>query len=155
MLATWSAMFYCRSAERPTQDAGNSRVVAMSNLEYRATTHIVSNNPVTFETLVIVTNAGNTRTMLELPGGCQLQIELYRHRARSGSPVWDQSKDRFCTLQTLLLPLNPGDTHVFSTRFTADDVLQDITSSGRYHVLAVLKPNRSIIRVPAGEADIK
>lgn len=158
ILAVGCTAAACSQNGTPTQVLGeptfsNSRTV--DGIEYRAAANVRESFPVQILAAVTLTNTADEPARIELPGGCTVLLRAYRDADRSGSPAWDQARSVACTMQLLQLDLAPGD----STRFDApavrgDEILGDSLPDGRYYLSAVIRPDRQVVELAAGFADL-
>lgn len=156
-LASIVLLAACSRAEEPSEPGRpmpHASVRVVDGVTYAAETAILETFPVQLRTRVTLTNRGTARQQVELPGGCTVLLRAYRSADRSGSPAWDQSRQAVCTMQLLLLDLEPGESAEFQGRADAREILGDSLPAGRYYLTAVLRPNGKEVELAAGEAEL-
>ncbi len=154
MLRTLPALAALAVAACAPNAAPAAGATEADGIGYEADMRILESFPVQLHTTVTLTNTSDAPRTVELPGGCPVLLRAYRTADRTGEPAWDQERDIVCTQQLLIVTLAPGESREVEGRATAVDILGDSLPNGRYHLAAVVRPDRRRIELPAGEAEL-
>ena len=141
----------CAQPPDPALSGTPAAAVVRDGVEYHAETLIMESFPVQLRTNVSIRATSGART-LELPGGCPVQLAVYRDEARR-ELVWDQQRVAVCTMQLMQLQVTSTGQQL-SGGAGAGEILGDSLPDGRYWLEAVLHPNNDVVRIPAGVADL-
>jgi hypothetical protein len=138
----------------PAPAPAAASAVDAGGIRYTAETMILESFPVQLRTVVTMTNPGDRERVVEMPGGCPVTLRAYRTPERSGAPAWDQSREIVCTMQLMIVRLAPGERREITGRADAREVLGDSLANGLYHLTALAFPDRGVVEIPAGEAEL-
>ena len=141
----------CAQPPDPALPGAPAAAVTRNGVEYSAETLVMESFPVQLRTNVAI-RAPDAPQTLELPGGCPVQLAVYRDEGRTRL-VWDQQRVAVCTMQLLQLRVTSR-AQVVAGGASAGVILGDSLPDGRYWLEAVLRPNNEVVRVPAGFADL-
>lgn len=141
--------------DNPGLDGSAVISVSGGRVDYTARTEPTGNPAGWLRTTAVLRASGTTPARLEY-SGCPVEVQFFRNASRTGSPAWTMFRvDNFACVQPLYTDtLAPGDTLELATVTLPREVLGDSLPAGRYYVAAVLRPNRQVIRVPAGEVEL-
>jgi hypothetical protein len=121
----------------------------IQGLLYGAET-FATERPTALRAVLTVRNPSDRDAIVEFPDGCMVLLRVYRNEARTGTPAWDQRRERMCTQAIVQLRLAPGGAERYETRATAAEILGDSLPPGRYWLAALVRPGGEHIDVPAG-----
>ena len=131
----------------------SSAAVVRDGVEFTADTRVMESFPVQLATTVTMRNTSSAPVTLELGSGCPVHLRAYRTEARTGL-VWDQGRERVCTMQIQVVDLAPGASARRDTRTDAYEILGDSLPDGRYWLSAYVQVLPEGLTVPAGSVDL-
>ncbi len=143
----------CAGGGDPQEPGDAALLVREDGIEYAAETAVMESFPVQLATTVTATNRSGRSVRLAFPDGCVVLLRAYHDEARSRL-AWSQQDHVGCTQALVEWSLPAGASRQASVRTDAAQILRDTLPDGRYWLEAVLRPNGTVVAVPAGSADL-
>lgn len=132
----------------------------LTNIKYRATTHIEGVAPASLKTQITLYNRGDQVAPIEY-GDCPIMLRAFRSREKTGRPVWrsegsgppfQKNAELVCTMKLNIGRIQPGDSLTIATSVPTYAILADSLPEGRYYFGAELGLNWRTIDLDAGSA---
>jgi hypothetical protein len=119
-------------------------------IAYSGQLAILESFPVQLAATVIARNASSSAVTLNFPDSCVVLLRAYR----GDEVVWDQSQGTACLQMIVTVELAPGESRSFTSRTDAYAILGKDLADGVYRITGYLRPQRGIVEVELGEADL-
>lgn len=126
----------------------------VGEIRYRATTSVLTTNPVVLRSVLTVTNIGNGVAQVEISATCPFSLEVFTTSARVGPPAWSQAGQQ-CAAVARVVSFAPGESRSFDSHATAREILGDSLTAARYYFVAVIQPSGRALRIEAGDVLLK
>lgn len=146
----------CSQGGDPIGAEDPQQTEVVDGVAFSAQARVMESFPVQIQPVLSVRNTGSGAAEVVFPDGCVALLQVYRTAARTGAPVWDQSRTVGCTMALVPAKLAAGETREFrGPTVSAAEILGDSLSAGTYHFSVVTRPDRTgRVALAAGSASL-